>query len=49
MNKKTYENPESELLTVRFEENILSGPGSADDGFQSEHDLGGLGDDDDDD
>lgn len=24
MNKKTYENPESELITVRFEENIMS-------------------------
>lgn len=25
MIKKTYENPESELITVRFEENIMSG------------------------
>ena len=24
MIKKTYENPESELITVRFEENIMS-------------------------
>ena len=24
MNKKKYENPESELITVRFEENIMS-------------------------
>ncbi len=24
MKKKTYENPESELFTVRFEENIMS-------------------------
>ncbi len=24
MIKKTYENPESELITVRFEENVMS-------------------------
>ena len=25
MIKKTYENPESELIVIRFEENIMSG------------------------
>lgn len=51
MNKKQlYETPETELLAVRFEENFCGTnvPGSADGGFESEHDLGGLGDDDDD-
>lgn len=44
MKKKTYENPESELITVRFEENILlSGEGnSANNGYDDENDLGEI-------
>ena len=50
MNKKTYlEAPLAELIVVRFEANILSGPGSADDGLNPKNDLGGLGDEDDED
>ena len=42
MNKKTlYTTPETELLVVRFEENILSGPNSANDGYD-DNDLGEI-------
>ena len=47
MRKKNYEEPQTELIMVRFEENILSGRNSADEGFNPNNDLGSLGDDDD--
>ncbi len=47
MNEKKliYEAPEAEILVVRFEENILSGPDSANNGYNgSGNDLGDLDD-----
>ncbi len=48
MIKKTYENPLSELIFVNFETGILviSGEGSASNGYNPNNPLGGLGDED---
>ena len=43
MTKKHYEIPESELLTVRFEENIMSEErNSVNNGYDDENDLGEI-------
>jgi len=46
INKKLlYEQPDCELLVVRFEGNIMSGPDSANNGYNgSGNDLGDLDD-----
>ncbi len=41
--KELYSSPLSELLVVRFEESILSGPGSANDGY-GDNPLDDIGD-----
>ena len=52
MNKKKslYEAPTTDILVVRFEQALLvvSDPGSASNGFNTNNNLGGLGDEDDD-
>ena len=47
-NEEVYSAPECTLISVKVQGMLCtSGPGSASNGFDSDHDLGCLGDDDD--
>lgn len=48
-NEEVYSAPECMVISVKVQGMLCqSGPGSANNGFDSNHDLGGLGDEDDD-